>query len=89
MKLTSGTHLVVRGALGPGCRRGRERSKAGAGRTFDMPWLTGHQRVRLAWHAACAKMENSMLKLLSFGKFVIVILRMRNKRVAIVIMVNM
>jgi hypothetical protein len=34
-------------------------------------------------------MANSMLKLLLSGKFVIAILRRRNKRVSIVIMVNM
>jgi hypothetical protein len=89
MKVMSGAHQAVTGAAGLVCRRGRERSKARAGRTFDMPWLTGRQRVRLAWRATCVKMANLMLKLLSSGKFVIVILRMIFRRVVIVIMVNM
>jgi hypothetical protein len=67
----------------------KERSRAGAKRTFDMSWLTGRQRVRLAWRATCAKMTNLMLKLLLFDKFVIVILRMIFGRMTIVIMVNM
>jgi hypothetical protein len=36
-KLTSGAHLAVRGAAGPSCRRRKERSRAGAARTFCRP----------------------------------------------------
>ena len=75
-KLTNEAHL----SSNRSCRtwlsereRVRERSMAGAGRTFDMPWMTGRQRV--AWRATYAKMVNLMLKLFLFGKFVIVILK--------------
>jgi hypothetical protein len=60
MKLTCGTHLAVKGAVGPSCRRGRERKRAGAATTFRLPVLTVPQRVTLpcACHICkCGKNE--------------------------------
>ena len=39
-KLTSRAHLAVREAAGPSCRRGEERRRSGAARTFRMSLLT-------------------------------------------------
>jgi hypothetical protein len=83
-KLTNAAQLAMR-SCGPSCQR---ESGAGAGRTFDLPWLTRCERVRLVWHAIYVKMVNPMLKLLSSDKFIIATLRMIFGRVTIIIMVK-
>lgn len=57
--------------------------------TFCLTVLTVRQRVMSPWHATCANVVKMKFKLLSSGIYVISILRMRNGRVAILIMVNM
>jgi hypothetical protein len=54
MKLTYGSHLAVKGAMGSSCRRGRERNRAGAATTFRLPVLTVSQRVTPPWRATYA-----------------------------------
>jgi hypothetical protein len=77
--------------------RGRRRGKArcdvlkkwpGAVTSFCVPVLTVRQRVMSPWRATYANVVKSNFKLISTAKYVISILRIRNGRVAIVIMVN-